>query len=269
MGEVSLIDVTDAPSEPKPKVMLYVATPCYGCMVSIIYMLSLLRLQAECSQRGIECVVDMIGNESLVPRARNILTARFLKSKATHLLFIDADIGFRPDTVFRLLEANKHVATAVYPKKAYDWEMVQAKLATKDDEPVHMMGLDYNINLIDGKGKIENGFVQVLDAATGFMLIRRDVLVKMNEKYKDTLLCVNDLPGNRDSPEFVTEYVALFDCMIDPANKRYLSEDYAFDRRAQETGFEIWADVASPLCHAGTYLFEGDLRQRFSLVFTG
>ena len=65
----------------------------------------------------------------------------------------------------------------------------------------------------------------------------------------------------------MAEYVALFDCMIDKDTKRYLSEDYSFVRRAQQLGHEIWADIASPLCHVGNYMFEGDLRQRFSMVY--
>ena len=34
-------------------------------------------------------------NESLVTRARNALVWEFLQSDATHLMFIDSDIGFR------------------------------------------------------------------------------------------------------------------------------------------------------------------------------
>lgn len=271
-----VVDVTDLPSieksavakpESSSKPRLYVATPCYGCLLSNLFLISLLQLQTECAKRGIECFVDFIGNESLVQRARNVLTGRFLKSEATHLLFIDADIGFQPETVFRLLDFNKGISTAVYPKKAYDWAMIQSKLKSDSKEPLHMMGLDFNINIVGGSAPVQQGFVKVLDSATGFMLIHRDTLQHMWDSYKETLSCVNDLPGNRDDPGYVTEYVALFDCMIDKDSKRYLSEDYAFVRRAQQLGHEIWADIASPLCHVGNYAFEGDLRQRFSMVY--
>lgn len=247
---------------------VFLAVPCYGCSMSAVFLTCLLRLQAELAKKGIELLVDLIGNESLVPRARNILAARFLQSQATHLLFIDADIGFHPDTVTRLLAADKDVASAVYPKKAYNWSIIEGKLRENCSEPVHMMGLDYNMNLEGNTATAENGFVRVLDAATGFMLIKRHVLERMNEMYAGSLACVNDLPG-LDSPGYVKEYVALFDCMIDPDTRRYLSEDFAFVRRAQQAGFEIWADIASPLCHVGTYVYMGDLRQRFSLVYNG
>lgn len=249
---------------------LYVAAPCFGCMMSSEFLVSLLGLQAACQERGIQCAVDLIGNESLVQRARNILAARFLKSRFSHLLFIDADIGFDAKTALRLLDADKDIATAVYPKKAFNWAAVEEKLRAggSKGEPVHMMGLDYNLN-VEGPCDVSGGLIKVLDSATGFMLIRRGVLEHMADRYAGPLSCVNDLPGDRADPGYVTEYVALFDCMIDPKTRRYLSEDYAFVRRAQECGYEIWADVTAPLCHVGTHVFEGDLRQRFSLVYTG
>lgn len=242
-----------APCRPK----LYVATPCFGCQMSVVFMASILRLQAACAQRGCLLQMDFIGNESLVERARNILVARFLKTDATHLLFIDADIGFQPETVFRLLDSGKDVVTAVYPKKSFDWSMVKAKLERGDPERVNQMGLDFNINIANQKEMVEGGFVRVLDSATGFMLIKREVLERMTEHYRQELYCVNDIPGQNPP-----DYVAIFACMIDKSTRRFLSEDYSFCRRYQQLGGQIWADIASPLAHIGTNFFKGDVRTR-------
>lgn len=257
---------------PKSDIRLYIATPCYGCMMSTKFVLCLIALQAECTRRGIQCGVDLMGNESLVPRARNVLAGRFRKSGATHLLFIDADIAFAPEAVMRLLDFGKDIVTGVYPRKAYDWKAIADKLKDKDariKEHVCMMGLDYNINIKEEMVRAEDGFVRVLDSATGFMMIKRDVIEAMAEKYADSLSCVNDLPGAKDDPSYVHEYVALFDCMIDPETRRYLSEDFSFVRRAQAMGYDVWADLASPLCHIGTYFYNGDIKQRFRMVFEG
>lgn len=238
---------------------IYLATPCFGCQMTVAYLSSVLGLQAACAQRGIELMVDFIGNESLVERARNILAARFLVTDATHLLFIDADIGFRPDAVLRLLDADKDVSTAVYPKKSFDWGKIAQKLREGDKEPVYQMGLDFNINIASARESVQDGFVRVLDSATGFMLIKRGVLERMTAHYKEELHCVNDIMG-----QTIKEYVALFACMIDPQSRRFLSEDYSFCRRYQALGGEIWADLASPLAHIGTNVFSGDLRQRLA-----
>ena len=251
-------------SPPPPAVVLYLATPCYGCCMTVQYLASLLSLQGACLQRGVELVVDFIGNESLVQRARNVLTARFVKSKATHLLFIDADIGFDPATVFRLLDHDKDVTTAIYPKKMINWQAVEDKMKAGSAEAPQQAGLDFNINLAGTSAQAKNGFVPVLDAATGFMLVKRELLERMNAAFEKELHCVNDIMGTNAT---VPTYVALFDCMIDPDTRRYLSEDYAFCRRVQQQGGQIWADIASPLVHVGNQMYEGDMRHRFVLSY--
>lgn len=243
------------PGPRRPK--LYVATPCFGCQLTVPYLASLMGLQAQCAARGVELHMDHVGNESLVERARNLMAAKFLESDCTHMLFIDADIAFRPDTVFRLLDSGKDVVTAVYAKKAFDWCQVRDKLAAGCEEPVHQTGLDFNINLAGASQTAEAGFVRVLDSATGFMMISRAAMQRMADHYREELLSKNDVQGQP-----VDKYVALFACMIDPVSRRFLSEDYSFCRRYQQLGGEIWADVVSPLVHVGTAQFPGDLRRR-------
>jgi hypothetical protein len=245
---------------------LYVATPCYSCKATATYTISLMRLQSFCIQNGIRLSVDLMGNESLITRARNILTGRFLKSTATHLLFIDSDIGFDISTVFRLAVAEKDIISAIYPKKSIMWNRVREKLDEQDGssgEPIMSMGLDYNINIVS-ETPIENGYAKVLDAATGCMLISRGTIERMCAHYTDELRCVNDIPG---SMAIVPEYVALFDCMLCPVTRRYLSEDYAFMRRAQALGIETWADVATSLTHTGAHVFKGDVSKRFVATY--
>lgn len=247
--------------EPQPQLTkgIYLATPCYGCQLSNSYVASLIALQAMCVKNGVPLEIDFIGNESLVERARNVLVERFLKfSKFTHFLFIDADIGFDPKSVFGLMDFNKDVVGAVYPKKFIDWKRIGEKLRAGDQEDIRQMGLDFNINIKPPQEVTKDGFVRVLDTATGFLLIKRHVLEKMKSAYKDELFAVNDVFGQN-----VDDYVAMFACMIDPETKRFLSEDYSFCRRYQQLGGEIWADLKTPLMHTGTHIFTGDVRARF------
>lgn len=71
------------------------------------------------------------------------------------------------------------------------------------------------------------------------------------------LWCINDHQG-RD----FDRYHAVFDCMIDPDSKRYLSEDYAFCRRWQSIGGKIWADIRTTLGHVGNLPFSGNMLER-------
>ena len=99
-------------------VHFYVATPAYGCKLTSRYVLSLLKFQATCLSKGIEISVDFLGNESLITRGRSIMAARFLKTNATHLLFLDADVGFDPLSLLRMAAFEKDVVCGIYSKKA-------------------------------------------------------------------------------------------------------------------------------------------------------
>ena len=54
------------------------------------------------------------------------------------------------------------------------------------------------------------------------------------------------------------KFYALFDTMIDPVDRRYLSEDYTFCRRWQEIGGDIWLDPSISLNHYGHFCFQGN-----------
>ena len=248
-------------------VELFVATPCFGCRLNAAYVACLLQLQGECMKRGVSMAVQLLGNESLIQRGRNILLEQFMQSGAKNLLFIDADLAFSASAILdRLLPfAQAHpdaVVTGVYPKKSYDFTRIDA---SNTKEPLHAQAVDYNINIVQENAAIEHGFVRVLDSATGMMMIPRGVIQKMKESFPD-LQCVNDInPGSHP----VKEYVAVMDCMIDPESKRYLSEDYAFCRRFQKIGGEIFVDLTSGLCHIGTHTYSGDIKERFAMTFSG
>ena len=228
---------------------LYIATPAYGCFVCNKYLSSLLMLRVVCARHGISTAVKLLGNESLITRARNVIVAEFLRSDCTHLLFIDADINFSAESVIGMLEADKDVICGIYSKKAYNWDKLTAP--NRDSrEPLSQVMLDFNINVVRETPVEKNRFVRVLDGATGFMLIKKEVLVSMYEKFPE-LRCVNDVPSSREE---IPAYVAIFETMID-TDGRYLSEDYAFCRRYQSMGGSIWCDLDCVLGHIGTYSF--------------
>jgi predicted RNA-binding protein len=110
--------------------------------------------------------------------------------------------------------------------------------------------------------KIENGLVKVKDGGTGFMLIKRNVFERMIEAYPE-LYFNNDL----NLPENVAKFTYLFfDCMHEQETKRYLSEDYAFCRRWQNLGGEVWLDPLVKLDHMGSFSFNGNVSKMFRRV---
>lgn len=238
-------------------VTVFLSTPCYGGLCLDAYAASIIRLQQLCARNNIGLMLDTTENESLVHRARNISIARFLyKTECEYFMFIDADIHFEPDAVLRLIQSGHDVAVACYPKKCIRWDTVEAGVKEGTKKNLDRLASDLVMNFKYQKTQIVNGFAEVLDGPTGFMLIKRSVIQQMYEKYPE-LNCVND-HVNRD----FENYCAIFDCMIDPDSKRYLSEDYAFCRRWQMMGGKIYADVTTTLGHVGNLRFSGSYSLR-------
>lgn len=249
----------------KKGVSIFLGLPCYGCRLTTSCMASLVRFQAFCITHKIKVIFDIMGNESLITRGRSILAQRFLQSDATHLLFIDSDISFDPKSVLRMIAFDGDVTAGIYAKKGLAWDAI-AKSTKTTPEALRDAGLQYNINLPPGEGShtVTNGFLRVLDAATGFFCIKRKTL----ETIRDATLgitAVNDVPGSRDT---VKEYPVFFDTSIDPVSKRYLSEDYHFCRLVQDNAMDVYVDITAVVSHTGSIQYDGDLRDRLSMRYT-
>jgi len=136
-----------------------IATPCYGGVLCLNYVTSVLRLRTVLWQLGIEHEFYLVAGESLITRARNDCVAHFMAGRWTHLFWIDADIGFEPTAAVRLLRSDHDVVAGVYPRKSE-----QASFP-----------LD-----LDAVGPADaNGFAEVIEAPTGFMCIARGVFDRM------------------------------------------------------------------------------------------
>ena len=238
-------------------VKLFLSTPCYGGQCLEKYATSVIKLQIELIKEGIQLMLDTTENESLVHRARNVAVGRFLqKTDADVFMFIDADVEFTADAVVRLVKSPHDVSVAVYPKKVVMWDQVRKAVEQGDERNMAMLSSSLVANIGAHKRTVEDGFVELLDGPTGFMAIKRSAFEKLEEKFPE-LNCKND-HQNRD----FDEYCAVFDCMIDPDSRRYLSEDYAFCRRWQQCGGRIFADINTTLGHVGNLPFSGCLNDR-------
>jgi hypothetical protein len=239
-----------------PKIFL--ATPCYGGVAHIHYMRSVLDLQAACAGRDVGLQVELGGGDALITRARGVMAAKFLNhSDATHLLFVDADIGFSPDQVFRLLDADKDVAGGVYPAKHIDWAKARqaAQGGLKD---LMAASVGYVVRFIPNPTSSvevgDDGFGVVAYVGTGFLMIKRQALARLAAAHPELTARMGDMTGAG-----VDEAVMVFETMIEPETRQYLSEDYAFCRRWRDLGGEIWADFQGRFNHVGHMAYSGGL----------
>jgi hypothetical protein len=231
------------------------ATPCHGGNVAANFANSLLALNNGLWQTGMPAEVRIRSGESLITRARNEVVAEFLiEPSFTHLFWIDSDIGFTPDQAFRLLLADRDVVAGVYPIKSFNWPAVLPGGLTRETFAQHY--LRYPVNAHDGvSSEIDaDGFLEVSEAPTGFMCIRRSVIETMVARLPE-LKYVAD--GRPDSP-LRDHCYRFFDVMVEPDTGRYLSEDYAFCRRLRDIGGTVFVDTQSKLSHQGIYTWNGD-----------
>ena len=251
--------VGDMSETDAPKPFLYLAVPCYGGVLNLYFVNSMLALQDACRERGIGLHIDLMGGDALITRARSRLAAQFLAHpQATHILFIDADIGFSPQNVFRILEADKDLIAAVCPLKRIDWDKAR-RAAKADVADLQAVSIGYVVRFLpnpENSVNVEEGFAQVAYAGTGFLLIKRDAMQRICDAHPELRAKMRDMADT-----MAQEAVMVFDTMVEPETGQYLSEDYAFCRRWRDLGGEIWADFEARLTHVGHAAYTGSLIQ--------
>jgi hypothetical protein len=211
---------------------------------------------------GLHVSLQLLAYESLVTRGRNTILGAFLdQPEETHLMFIDADIGFTVEQVLRMLDFDQDVLAGMYPLKRLDYDNAAFQRAA-DGEPLQTAQLRYVGLPCEGRERqVKDGFVTGVYAGAGFLLMKREALEAMAEHYPEA-----HYRGahNTAHPNPSENLYALFDCMIDPKTGDYLSEDYAFCQRWRAMGGTVWLDTQSRLIHVGPHDFIGDASVRFS-----
>ncbi len=252
---------------------LFLAVPMYGGQCAGMFTRSVADLSAICTKHGIQLQLFFLFNESLITRARNYCVDEFMRSNATHLMFIDSDIGFNPQDVIALLamqsdESDYDVIGGPYPKKCISWEKIKQAvdkgMADEDPNRLEKYVGDYVFNPKTTSREIPlNQPVEVLEIGTGFMMIRRKTIEEYHKAfphqwYKPDHVRTEHFDGTR-------EIMAVFDCIIDPDSKRYLSEDYMFCYNVQKMGMKVWFCPWMQLQHVGSYIFGGSLADLASI----
>jgi hypothetical protein len=253
---------------------IFIATPCYGGQIGEPYFRSMMRLAILFNKYNIQYTISTLANESLVTRGRNTLTSFFMENtSATHLFFIDADIEFNPEDILRMVAYDKPIVVGAYPKKAINWNSIIGAARNPDleetEETIEGHSSNYVVNFDFAKDQegnktpavqIEDNLVKLKDAGTGFMCIKKDVIQQMFDKHPEYKY-INDINVDQKFEPFM---YALFDTMIDPESRRYLSEDYMFCRTWQNMGGTVYLDPRTALNHVGHYTFRGNIRKLFT-----
>ena len=211
---------------------VHICMPCYGGQLTESTFMSFIKWGNTCRQLGIDWTVETMTNESLISRARNTLTAKFLNTEgSTHLMFIDADIGWEPWHLLALLNHDKDVIGGLYPMKS--------------------LPVKWCVNGIPGADENDpSGLVEVTKTGTGFLLMKRHVFDKLNQ-HPAVKPFTNDIGLD---PALNVHMKTYFDTAV--REGRYYSEDWTFCENWRDLGGQIFVDKRVLLKHTGTYVFD-------------
>ena len=251
---------------------IFIATPVHCNHVDYRYMISLINSLRFLSNSKISATLRFLQG-SLINRSRNELVSLFLDDKeSTHLLFIDSDVfDFDKGCLQRIVELDKDVSGGIYPIKKLEEDRIKLlykNFPESDHAEIFSSSYKYNINIgkslfaVHEEAKNNNGFIEVDQLATGFLLIKRNVFDKMIKGYPE-----RQYIPYPDQKEFQTgNLYNFFDSYINPETKEYLSEDFCFCQLWKKLGGEIYADSQSKLSHSGLFDYKGsfiDMVKRF------
>jgi hypothetical protein len=210
---------------------VHICMPCYGGMLTESCFMSYIKWANTARQLGIDWTMETMTNESLISRARNTLTAKFLSNPdSTHLMFIDADIGWEPWHLLVMLNRDVDVIGGLYPMKS--------------------LPVKWCVNGFEGAEEGPDGLQEVTKTGTGFLLMKRHVFEKLNAHPAVK-------PFNSDiglPPELNVYMKTYFDTAV--RENRYYSEDWTFCENWRDLGGKIWVDKRVLLRHTGTYVFD-------------
>lgn len=200
---------------------LFVGVPAYDGKLCAETVRALLNEQAAAQTAGIEFQVRFLPGCSLITQARNQLAADFMESDADVLLFLDADVGFEPGAMLRLVSHPAEVVGGAYRLK-------------QDDEAYPVIWADRPELWADPA----TGLLEVQAVPGGFLAIRRSAL--------ETLAAAH--PGRRYA-HHGRAYHAWFHAPIEGGS--LFGEDVAFCYDWRSVGGQVWLDPELKLTHVG------------------
>ena len=244
----------------QPKAKLFVGTPMYGGLCNGMYTMGMIQSVQVFAQHNVMMYYSFMQNESLITRGRNSLAHDFLSTDATHLMFIDADIGFDGEAIAQLMLADKDICCGIYPKKEVNWESVErAAQGGKQGLEDYAGAFVFNMVGDSDAHSDADGCIEVRHGGTGFMLIKREVFEQLKDHVPTYVNDTHDLSGALGADR-IHEFFAT---SIEPIGERLLSEDYHFCKiwRDKCEG-TVWAAPWAGLSHIGTHKFDGILTER-------
>ena len=215
------------------KIML--GLPTYDFKVTAKLAISLASFCVQAQKHGVDIQICNISGCSVVSRVRNLIAKDFLDSDCTDLMFIDSDINFEAEDIFRLMAWNSDPKKGIVAGIPVARKKGKTYISTLDTDEEENILMNYM------------GLVKAKRVATAFMIIRREVFEKLRDVHPEWVY--------HDEKKVGDEVIAFFDFAL--KDGQYIGEDFLFCDRARELGYEVWIDPTIKLGHMGMEEFAG------------
>lgn len=207
---------------------LMIVSPCHGGKVENIFVDSLIKTCKILTESNIDHEVFLPTTGSILSRERNELMQYFMDSDCSHILCIDSDLSWSPESVLDMFKLDKDFLAGVYPAR------------TNDGVKRYIFNADLNPN---GSLKCENELLKMLHVPAGFMMIKRELVEKLRNHYPE-LKYTND-----GGVKNVDEAYAFFNTEL--IDGHFWGEDFVFCKRVIDAGIDIWCYPKIHFVHAG------------------
>ena len=227
----------------KPRV--YVATPCYD-MMRVETCVSLIDMFSTLGKHGIECKFKSV-KTSLVTHGRNLLTCGFLNSGFDYMLFVDADVEFKPEAVMRMLVTKKDIISTPYRVKN-EPDKLEYAVKFKDSKDIKILPWD---------------IIEIEEGPAGLMLIHRRVYERLMKERPDLKIKFDEPTRAKMNKEIgaedaISRYMYNFwDTTFNLDTGEWKGEDLSFCNLATDAGFKIYANLDSGTTHHGSWGWKG------------
>jgi hypothetical protein len=192
-----------------------ICVPCRDT-VHAAFAFDLSKMLQHCAAMNLEvtphfCIGTLIVNQ------RDQLADMAAEAGSTHILWLDSDMMFPPDTLHRLLSHGVPLVAGNYVTRQYPHKTVAYK-------QLH----DWRSYLVN---RNKPDLIKVAAVGMGCMLVSMEVIGKMSR------------------PRFQTTWI--------PETNDHMGEDFYFCQQAEKLGYDVWIDdqLSSDLQHLGTVSF--------------
>ena len=225
-----------------PVTSVTIATPAYTGRVTVEFMNSLAKTITDLGYYKIPWRMIAAVGDSLIARSRNTLTAMFLESDSSHLMFLDDDMAFPGWGVRKLLFNDKAIVGTAYKTRKVTAPKYTCSFFDNEEKTV----------TIEGK----TGCCKVKNIATGCVLMHRSIFETL---IKNEVVIKYDIEESFD--KFNKWNYLFYDVGV--INGKYWGEDFGLCNKLRDAGIDIWLDTTFTPGHVAQTVMEGDIKEIF------